>query len=331
MRRRELIMLLGGTAAPSILWPLAARAQQPALPVIGFLHSGSPATRRANIDAFLRGLAETGYAEGQNITIAYRWANDQPERLPALAADLVGRGVAVMVAMPNASAAVAAKAASTTIPIVFRLGDDPIALALVASLARPGGNITGIASLTGEVIAKRLELLREMAPAASVVALLVNPASAINLAHDTREILAAAAVLGVRVLVLEASTPEGIAAAFTTLVDQHAGALLVNSDALFFSQRDLVVALAARNAVPAIYSFREHVAAGGLMSYGTDTPETYRQAAKYVGRILKGEKPADLPVQQVTRVELVINLKTAKALGLAVPLTLLGRADEVIE
>jgi putative ABC transport system substrate-binding protein len=331
MRRRDFITLLGGAAAPSILWPLAARAQQPATPVVGFLHSGSPATRRANVDAFLHGLAETGYAEGRNIAIEYRWADDQPERLPALAADLARSGVAVMVAMPNASAAFAAKAASTTIPIVFRLGDDPIALGLVPNLARPGGNITGVVSLTGEVIAKRLELLREMAPAASVVALLVNPASATTFEHDTREILAAAAVLGVHVLVLKASTPEGIAEAFTTLVEQHAGALLVSSDALFFSQRDLVVALAARHALPAIYSFREPTAAGGLMSYGTDTPETYRQAAKYVGRILKGEKPADLPVQQVTRVELVINLKTAKALGLAVPLTLLGRADEVIE
>jgi putative ABC transport system substrate-binding protein len=325
VKRREFIAGLGSAVA----WPVVARVQP--LPLVGFLHGGAPETRRDNLAAFRRGLAQAGYIEGQNVAIEYRWANDRPDQLPVLAADLVRRGVAVIAAAPNATAALAAKAASPTIPIVFRIGDDPIALGLVAGLARPGGNITGIVSLTSEVISKRLELLRELVPAVTNMALLVNPANPITSAANKREIEAAAAVLGVHTVVLNASTAADIEAALENLTGQRVGALVVSADALFFSNSKMLVDLAARNKVPTIYPFREIVAAGGLMSYGTNTPDTYREAGDYVGRILKGEKPANLPVQQVTKVELAINLKTAKALGLTFPTALLVRADEVIE
>ena len=324
MRRREFIAGLGATA-----WPVVVRAQS--VPLVGFLHSGTAQTRANYVAAFRRGLAETGYVEGQNVAIEYRWANDRPDQLAALAADLVHRGVAVITAAPNASAAVAARGASPTIPVVFRIGDDPIALGLVASLAKPGSNITGIVSLTGEVIPKRLELLHELLPAATVIALLVNPANSITSANDMKKIEAAATVLGVRLVVLKTSTAVELEAAFTSLAEQGVKALVVNADALFSSNSEMLVVLAARGGIAAIYAFREIVAAGGLMSYGTNTADTYRQAGNYVGRILKGERAADLPVQQVTKVELAINLGTAKALGLTFPETLKASADEVIE
>jgi putative tryptophan/tyrosine transport system substrate-binding protein len=326
MRRREFIAGLGSVGAA---WPRVALAQS--VPLVGFLHSGSSRTRGNYVSAFRRGLAETGYVEGQNVAIEYRWANDRPDQLGALAADLVRRGVAVIMAAPNASAAVAARASSPNTPIVFRIGDDPIALGLVASLARPGRNITGIVSLTGEVIPKRLELLHELVPAATIIALLVNPANSITSANDMKKIETAAAALGVRLVVHKTSAAADLEAAFKSLTEWRVDALIVNADALFSSNSEMLVALAARGGIPAVYAFREIVAEGGLMSYGTDTRDTYRQAGNYVGRILKGEKPADLPVQQVTKVELAINLGTAKALGLTFPETLKARADEVIE
>jgi putative tryptophan/tyrosine transport system substrate-binding protein len=326
MRRREFI---AGLCSAGSAWPLVALAQP--VPLVGFLHSGTPQTRGNYVAAFRHGLAETGYVDRQNVAIEYRWANDRPDQLTALAADLVRRGVAVITAAPNASAAIAARTASPTIPVVFRIGDDPIALGLVASLAKPGSNITGIVSLTGEVIPKRLELLHELVPAATVIALLVNPANSITSANDMKKIEAAALVLGMRAVNLKTSTAADLEAAFTSLAKLRVNALVVNADALFSSNGEMLVALAARERIPAIYAFREIVAAGGLMSYGTDTPDTYRKAGNYVGRILKGEKAADLPVQQVTKVELAINLGTAKALGLTFPETLKASADEVIE
>jgi putative tryptophan/tyrosine transport system substrate-binding protein len=327
MRRREFIAGLGGAAA----WSLAARAQQSAMPVIGFLHNASPETSRERIASFHRGLAETGYVEGQTVAIEYRWAQGQSDRLAALAADLVRRKVAVIATPGYTQSALVAKAATQTIPIVFLLGADPVEIGLVASLNRPGGNLTGVSMLNSEFVGKLLGMMHELVPAAKSIALLVNPTNPSYAAVETREALLAARVLGVRSRILNASRPSEIEAAFANLVQQQTDALFVGADNFFSSQQDQLVALAARYAIPTIYQFREFTAAGGLMSYGPSNTEAYRIVGVYTGRILKGEKPADLPVQQVTKIELVINLKTAKALGLTIPETLLATADEVIQ
>jgi putative ABC transport system substrate-binding protein len=325
MNRRNLLSLLGGAAA----WPVAARGQQQ-MPVIGYLGIASPEPFAIRLRAFRQGLSETGYVEGRNVTIEYRWADGQNDRLPALAADLVRRQVSVLAAPGSVVAAVAAKAATTTIPIVFETGVDPVAFGLVASLSRPGANITGITSLNTQVASKLLELLHELVPGTIIIALLVNPTDP---AAETvsRDVQMAARTLGLQVHPLRASTEHDIDAAFAALVKLHAGALVIQPDAFFNSRSDQLAALALHYAVPAIFQTGEFPAAGGLMSYGGSITETHRQAGLYVGRILKGEKPADLPVQQATKVELIINMKTAKALGLTVPLALLTRADEVIE
>ena len=326
MRRREFITLMGGSMAA---WPRAAHAQQPAMPVIGFLHGASPEAYAPMMTAFRQGLKEAGYVEGHNVAIEYRWAEGHYDRLPALAADLVRRQVAEIVTV-GTPAALAAKAASSTIPIVILVGIDPVQIGLVASLNRPGGNVTGLAVLTVEVAAKRLEVLHELLRTSAAVALLVNPNNPLT-EPETKGVRDAARSLGLQLHVLDASTEGEIDAAFGKLIELRAGGLLVSVDAFLINQRDQIVALAARHAVPAIYGVREFAAAGGLMSYGTDLADAYRQVGIYAGKILKGAKPADLPVQQVARVEFVINLKTAKTLGLTFPITLLGRADEVIE
>jgi putative ABC transport system substrate-binding protein len=320
MRRREFITLLGGTAA----WPIAARAQQPAMPMIGFLNLASPEANASDTAAFFQGLKEAGYVEGRNVAIDYRSAEFQNDRLPAFAADLARRPVAVIAAMGGPVAALAA------IPIVFATGGDPVKLGLVASLNRPGGNITGVSFLTNALGSKRLELLRELVPTAAAIGFLVEPTNP-NTESETTDMLAAASVLGRKLLVVRVSTVGEVDAAFASLVQQRADALIVAAQAFFTSHRDHLVALAQRHALPAIYQRRDFVAAGGLMSYGTSVPDAHRLAGIYTGRILKGEKPADLPVMQSTRFELVINLKTAKALGLVVPLIMQMTADEVIE
>jgi putative ABC transport system substrate-binding protein len=327
MRRRDFITLLGGAMAS---WPLAARAQQPAMPVVGFLHVAS-ARPFAHLVAGLRqGLKETGYIEGQNIAIEYRWAEGQYDLLPAMAADLVRRQVAVIVTGGGERSVFAAKAATATIPIVFIIGSDPVKLGLVASLGRPGGNLTGVNRFATEVEAKRLGLLHELLPTASVIAHLVNP-NYPPTETIVREVEAAARVIGRQIVLLTASSESDIDAAFATISQMRAGALLVGSDPFFNSRRDQIVALAARHALPAIYEPREFAMAGGLMSYGTNIVDAYRQMGFYAGKILKGEKPGDLPVVQPTKFTLVLNLKTAKALSLTLAPGLLAIADEVIE
>jgi len=325
MLRRGFITLLGSAAAA---WPLAARAQQP-MPVIGYLSSGSPESDDFRLTAFRQGLNETGYVEDQNVVIEYRWAQGQNDRLPALAADLVRRQVTV-IATVGPPPAFAAKAATSTIPVVFVVGIDPVQSGLVASLNRPGGNITGVVILSEELAAKRLDLLHELVPTAAVVAVLVNPSNPVS-DPQTRNLQDAARSLGLQLHVLRASTASEIDAAFGALVELRAGALVFGGGPFFTNQRAQIVALAAHHEVPAIYRVRLFPAAGGLISYGADLADSFRRAGVYTGKILKGAKPADLPVEQAVKVELVINLKTAKALGLTVPLLLLGRADEVIE
>ena len=324
MKRREFITGLGGAAA---MWPLAARAQQPA---IGFLNGASPVPFTHYVAAFRQGLGEADYVEGRNLAIEFRWAEGQNDRLPALAADLVRRQVAVLVATGGNAAALAAKAATTTTPIVFGAGSDPVQLGIVVSLNRPNGNATGVNFFTIELEPKRLGLLRELVPNAALTAVLLNPTNTFS-EQQSKDVREAARALGLELHLVHASNEQQLDAAFATIAQIRAGALLVGSDPFFNSQRDHIVALAARNRIPAIYEWREFAAAGGLMSYGTRLLDTYHQIGTYTGRILKGDKPADLPVMQSTKFEFVINLKTAKALGLKIPETVLARADEVIE
>jgi putative tryptophan/tyrosine transport system substrate-binding protein len=326
VRRRHFITLIGGAAA---VWPLAARGQQAAMPVIGFLHGASFEGYKPMVTSFRQGLKEAGYVDGYNVAIEFRWAEGHYDQLPAMAADLVRRQVAVIVT-GGTPAAFAAKEATSTIPTVISVGIDPVQLGLVGSLNRPGGNVTGTAVLTVELGAKKLEMLHELLPTAAAIALLVNPTNP-NVESETRVVQDAARLLGLHLHVLHASTESQIDAAFGALVELRASALIVGVEPFLNDSRAQIVALAARYAVPAVYGVRDFVTAGGLMSYGTDLVDIYRQSGIYAGKILKGARPADLPVQQLTKVAFVINLKTAKTLGLTIPTTLLGRADEVIE
>jgi putative tryptophan/tyrosine transport system substrate-binding protein len=325
--RRKFVAALGGAAAA---WPLVARAQQPAMPVVGLINAGSPEVFSRYVAAFHKGLNETGYVEGQNVTVEDHWLESQFDRLPALLADLIRRQVAVIATPGSEKATIAAKAATATIPIVFSTGQDPVELGLVASLARPGGNATGINNFMQEVAAKRLRLLRDLVPKAVRIAVLVNPANAASEA-SRREVQEAAPAIGLQILVLNATTIGDIDAAFATLARERSDALFVAPDILFTSRLGQLVTLAARDRIPATYSNRDIVAAGGLMSYGTNLADSYHQVGVYTGSILKGAKPAELPVLQSTKLELVINLQTARALGIEVPPAVLSIADEVIE
>jgi len=327
VKRREFITLLGGAAAA---WPLTARAQQPELPVIGFLNPASADTYAQLLAAFREGLSELGYVEGQNVAIEYRWANGQYDLLPGLAADLVRREVRVIAATGGDAPALSVKAATATIPAVFDTISDPVEIGLVTSLNRPGGNLTGLSVLTAQLVPKRLELLCEVVSDAAVIGFLVNPASP-TVGPQKRAMQIAARSLGREIVIVNASTERELDTAFATLVQSHASALIVSPDVFFNTRRDQIVALAARHGVPAIYARREFVAAGGLMSYDTSLAEAYRQVGVYTGKILKGARPGDLPIQQQAKVGFWINLKTARALSLTFPITLLGRADEVIE
>jgi putative ABC transport system substrate-binding protein len=327
VRRRDIIK---GIAGLVVVWPVAASAQQPAMPVVGFINGASAKDYTQQLAAFLKGLSETGYVDGQNVAIEYRWAEGRNDRLPAMVADLVHRQVAV-IAATTTPAVLAAKAATTTIPIVFELGSDPVALGLVASLNRPGGNVTGVSQTSVEMAPKRMQLLHELIPTASVMALLVNPADGVVAEVYTREVQAAAKTLGVELHILNAATERDLDGVFAKLIQLRVGGLVISGGAFLRSRSEKLAALALQRAVPAVFVDREFAAAGGLLSYGAAIADAYRLAGIYTGRILKGAKPADLPVQQATKVELYINLKTAKALGITVPNTLIGRADEVIE
>jgi putative ABC transport system substrate-binding protein len=326
VKRRHFVSLVGGAAT---MWPVAARAQQPAMPVVGFLHSASPEPLAYVLTGFREGLAHSGFVEGKNITIESRWARGQYDHLPALAADLVQRRSALIVAGGGQLSVVAAKAAASTVPIVFVIGSDPVKDGLVASLNRPGGNITGLVNFTSLVEKKKFGLLREMVPQVTLIAMLINPTASHE--QDATEVQTEARALGKQLLVVRARTVQEIDTAFANLVEQRVSALLVGGDAFFNSQRDQLIAMSLRHVIPAIYEFREYAVAGGLMSYGASLLSIYRQLGVYAGRILKGEKPADLPIIQPTKFDFVLNLITAKALGLDVPPTLLALADEVIE
>jgi putative tryptophan/tyrosine transport system substrate-binding protein len=328
MRRREFITLFGGATAA---WPLAARAQQPAMPVSGFLGSESLNRWAGRMRAFHQGLSETGYVDGRNVAIEYRWAEGHNDRLPGLAADLVRRRVSVIAAPGSTPATLAAKAATSTIPIVFWIGSDPVELGLVASLNRPAGNLTGVTTLNHGLVAKRVELLHEVVPQASSIAVLINPTSPTLTKTTIEDAQTAAHSVGFDLHILKASTESDLDAVFANVTQLRAGGLVIGTDAFFSSRLEQLAALSVRHAVPTVYHFREFAAAGGLIAYGGSLAEAFRGLGVYTGRILKGEKPADLPVQQVTKVELYINLKTAKALGLNIPLPLLGGAHEVIE
>ena len=326
--RRKFLATLGGAA---VAWPVAARAQQPAVPVIGLLGATTAQGYAAQLAAFRQGLSEAGFVEGRNVAIEYRWAEDQYHRLPALAADLVRRQVAVIATIGGSVASLAAKAATATIPVVFHGSVDPVEAGLVASLNRPGGNVTGVVTLNIDIGQKRLELLHELLPAATTIGLLLNPTNAVFTEIQSKDLQAAARNLGLQLRIVHASTEHDFDPAFATLSQAQAGGLVISTDGFLVSQSAQLAALAVRHALPAIFQYRAFVTAGGLMSYGGSVTDSYRLSGVYTGRILKGEKPADLPVQQATKVELIINLKTAKTLGLTLPITLLGRADEVIE
>jgi putative ABC transport system substrate-binding protein len=327
MRRREFITLLGGAAT----LPLAARAQQPAKPVIGFVHPGSAQSFARPLSAFLNGLGETGYVEGRNVAIEYRWAGDRIDQLPVMVDDLVRRQVSVLAVLGSTPAALAAKAASTTVPIVFTIAGDPVQVGLVASLNRPGGNLTGVVTLNVEIAPKRLELLHELFPTATSFALLVNPANPALAEPVSEHVQAAARMLGVKLHVLLVSSEPELDAALGTAARLQVAGLMIGPDAFFNSRIEQLAALTSRHALPAVYQWREFTVAGGLLSYGSSITDVYRQVGVYTGRSLKGEKPADLPVEQTTKVELFVNLKAAKAFGITVPTALLVRADEVIE
>jgi len=327
MKRRDFIVLVGGATAA---WPVTVCAQQSTMPVVGFLNAASPQGYPRPLSAFLKGLGEAGYVDGRNVVIQYRWAEGHNERLPAMAADLVQSQVTV-IAATSTPAALAAKAATSSIPIVFETGGDPIRLGLVAGLDRPGGNVTGAASLAVEVTAKGLELLHELIPSARVIGLLINPNEPAAAEPQEREVLSAARTFALEVHVLNAGTERELDSIFAKLVDLQASALVISAGAFFSSHSKQLAELAVRHSIPTIHTAREFTTAGGLLSYGSDITDSYRLAGIYTGRILKGEKPAELPVQQATKVELIINLKTAKTLGITVPLPMLGRADEVIE